>query len=141
MDYIYFMLRLDFRRQVVENWIIHLEYPLLDGVMMLPTKVMTQVCTRCFSGDWKQMKEYARRYDPAKNPPLGKTFRDLIGNRNRSEFWREVAKRDVHMATDEIANGDSLSGMIQAVDLCRQGRSISIVLDGKIIGKLVPATE
>lgn len=84
------------------------------------------------------MKVYAKRYDPTQNPPLGKQFRELIGSRNRTQFWQDVAERDAPTASSEVVDGDSVSGMKRAIELCSQGVSIGIALEGKVIGTLAP---
>jgi hypothetical protein len=103
---------------------------------MSPTRVMIEVCEQCFGGDWQAMKEYAKRYDPTGSPPLGKVFRELIGSRNRSQFWLDVEERDA----PDVVDGDSISGMKRAIELCKQGVSSSIAQAGNVIGKLHPVS-
>src|SRR4051812_10628810 len=100
---------------------------------MRATRAMIQVCERFFNGDWEAMKEHAKKYDPEhakrydpthKNPILGWEFRKLVGKRSRSKFWRDVSERDAPTACSEVVNGDSVSGMKRAIELCMQGVSV-----------------
>jgi antitoxin (DNA-binding transcriptional repressor) of toxin-antitoxin stability system len=99
---------------------------------------MLQVCAEYFGGDWNAMKAYAEGYDPTRPQSFGKTFRDLVGSRNRTEFWRDVAERDAPKASRQVADGDSIAGMKNAIELCRRGTPVAITVEGKVIGTLTP---
>lgn len=108
---------------------------------MKPTRVMLDVCNECFGGDWKAMARYAKHYQPTNSKPLGKAFRKLIGTRNRTEFWKQVALRNLPVSSVELVDGNSITGICRAIDLCRQGNSVAISIGGKLIGTLVPESE
>ena len=120
--------------------------------MSNPTRTMLTVCQAIFSGDWQAMLRFAERYNPeaknlgveAKNlgVQLGRRFREIIGTRNRSQFWSSVTKCDSPAAADGVVvDGDSLRDVQRAIRLCAEGESVMIELDGKIIGKLIPAQQ
>ena len=74
------------------------------------TPKMQEVCKKCFNGDWQAMLDFARDYTPdARNPDvqLGKRFRDIIGTRNRSTFWRSVDARSSSSASGESVSSPS----------------------------------
>ena len=58
-----------------------------------PGSTWQRVCSVCFSGDEAAMLAHARKYlqhDPSAVPPelhLGKEFRDIVGARNRRQWW------------------------------------------------------
>src|SRR5580698_8353266 len=107
--------------------------------MAQPTRTMLEVCTTCFSGNWAAMQKFARNHDSENKAVLGLPFRQIIGSRNRTDFWKDVATRDVPTSTDEnIVDGDSLNGILQAINRCSKGISTAVTINGKIIGKLIP---
>jgi hypothetical protein len=104
-----------------------------------PTRVMRDVCERCFRGDWQAMLDHARTYDPRNPVDLGKAFRDIIGTRNRTEFWASVTRRLPSAPSDEVAvDGDSVAGMALAVQSCCEGKTVAVQLRGTTIGHLIP---
>jgi hypothetical protein len=107
-----------------------------------PTRIMLEVCQACFGGDWQAMFRFARNYDPLakeRDVELGKRFRDIVGTRNRSDFWEAVAKCNRPSdAAATVVDGDSLCGMNRAIQLCSEGETVVITVNGKIIGKLIP---
>jgi hypothetical protein len=106
---------------------------------------MLAVCEQCFGGDWQAMLGFARRYNPEKQDrevQLGKRFREIIGTRNRTKFWHAVAVcGDVAASEEVIVDGDSLQEMQRAFRLCADGTTVTIQIDGKIIGRLIPGSQ
>jgi hypothetical protein len=102
---------------------------------------MLEVCTTCFGGDWVAMQKFARNHDSNNKAVLGQSFREIIGTRNRTDFWQDVATREAPAPADEnVVDGDSLSGISLAIERCRNGVSSVVTINGKIIGKFVPHT-
>jgi hypothetical protein len=102
---------------------------------------MNDVLQKCFGGDWQAMLRFARRYDPAAREPsdwLGKQFREIIGTRNRSQFWNSVTKCEGPDSSGKIVDADSLIGLLNAIKRCEQGETFLIRVNAKIVGKLIP---
>jgi hypothetical protein len=100
---------------------------------------MLDVCATCFGGDWVAMQKFARRHNENNKEELGKAFREIIGTRNRTMFWQDVASRESPSSSaEEIVDGDSLDGIKRAIERCRKGKSTLVTLAGRVIGKLIP---
>ena|SRR5438105_11549052 len=106
------------------------------------TRAMLAVCQACFDGNWAAMLEFARHYDPNvrdREVKLGRRFREIIGTRNRTDFWRSVTKcGKPDPSGEEVVEGDSLQGIQRALRLCMEHVPVKIAVNGKIIGILNP---
>jgi hypothetical protein len=103
---------------------------------------MLEVCTTCFDGDWAAMQEFARNHDSDNKAVLGLSFRQIIGTRNRTAFWRDVAAREAPASSAEnVVDGDSIDGISRAIKRCCDGFPTVVTIKGKIIGKLAPHNE
>jgi hypothetical protein len=111
-----------------------------DREMPKPTRVMTKVCQQCFLGDWPAMLAFARQYDPntrERDARFGKQFRDIIGTRNRSQFWDSVTKCGGSDSPRQV-DGDSITGLQGAIKRLDHGETALISVNGRIVGKLSP---
>lgn len=98
-----------------------------------------RVCKELFSGDMDSMIHYAKEYAAGSRKDLGRTFREIIGTRNREKFWNRVRELEMNQDPDcVVINGDSLADWSRALDQCKKGRKIKVQIGGRIIGTLVP---
>jgi hypothetical protein len=108
------------------------------------TRIMIEVCQKCFGGDWHKMSDFARKYDPNvrdRGVRLGRQFREIIRTRNRSHFWNSVTKCDGPDSPEATIDGNSLLGLQAAIKRCEQGETVSIRVNGRVVGKLIPISS
>jgi predicted RNase H-like HicB family nuclease len=93
------------------------------------------VCIACFDGNLEAMAEYARRKlagDPV--PALGAVFRNIIGSRNRTEWWEKALRKIGALKSSERASKSSKGKRYRFPVFVHRGE------DGLYVG-IVPSLE
>jgi len=109
------------------------------------TKSMKNVLEKCFASDPRKMLDFAAFFEANGGPPypLGQKYRDEIGCRNRSKWWRSVREKLEGILPGKEGSPvkvdvDSISGLERAWRLVEKGQGVVLERRGRPIGKVVP---